>query len=246
MQILKFILIFLFNLLQYQATFGQNITNTMIKPPSALKYLVRPIENNNGNNDATLCILLHGIGSNKEDLFSFSAYLPKTLFVISAQAPNPYYSGYAWYNLNIFGDQIQSDLVEAKESLQLIHSFIEECKNYYNLKGKVILMGFSQGAIMSYAYAAHYPNQVKEVFAMSGYINQELFPPNFNPKSLANIKYFITHGMLDEVIPEIKAKESANWLQQNELNFEYKTYNMGHGIDQNCFHDILKQLQLTY
>ncbi|WP_246835824.1 hypothetical protein [Leptospira meyeri] len=50
-----------------------------------LEYLVRKpkvsIEN------PPLLLLLHGVGSNEEDLFSLSNYLPESLLVVSVRGP---------------------------------------------------------------------------------------------------------------------------------------------------------------
>ena len=52
-------------------------------------------------NNPPLLILLHGYGSNKQDLFSFAEELPDELLIISAQAPFEMgYGGYAWYAIN--------------------------------------------------------------------------------------------------------------------------------------------------
>ena len=50
-----------------------------------LKYLVREPENINSK--TPLLILLHGYGSNEEDLFSFVPTLPKEWLIISFRAP---------------------------------------------------------------------------------------------------------------------------------------------------------------
>jgi phospholipase/carboxylesterase len=64
-----------------------------------LHYIVRePIKK---NNKPPLIILMHGLGSNEKDLFSFTNQLPDSFLVISVRAP--YTIGkdsYAWYQLN--------------------------------------------------------------------------------------------------------------------------------------------------
>ncbi len=43
--------------------------------------------------------MLHGYGSNEEDLFSFAQELPDELLIISASAPLSLgFGSYAWYN----------------------------------------------------------------------------------------------------------------------------------------------------
>ena len=51
-------------------------------------------------------ILLHGYGSNEEDLFSLAPQLPEDVYVISVRAPydlQPY--GYAWYEITFDADE---------------------------------------------------------------------------------------------------------------------------------------------
>ena len=52
----------------------------------SLEYLVRHPEKLS-NNKSPLLVMLHGYGSNEQDLFSFASELPGELLVISARAP---------------------------------------------------------------------------------------------------------------------------------------------------------------
>ena len=99
---------------------------------SDLQYLVRPPKRVAEN--PPLLILLHGYGSNEQDLFSFAEELPDEFLIISAQAPLPMGGGsYAWYSIN-FDDKNGkfSDLEQAKESIDKIAIFIDQIKTKYN------------------------------------------------------------------------------------------------------------------
>ena len=66
----------------------------------SLYHLVR--ESKVVSEKSPLLVLLHGYGSDEEDLFSFADQLPADYFVISARAPiamQPY--GNAWYAINL-------------------------------------------------------------------------------------------------------------------------------------------------
>ncbi|WP_334057500.1 alpha/beta hydrolase [Polaribacter sp. P097] len=178
-----------------------------------------------------LLILLHGYGSNKEDLFSFAEELPKELLIISAQAPIEMgYGGYAWYAINF--DNVNgkfSDLKQAKESIDKIAIFIDDVKAKYNTNpNKTFLLGFSQGAILSYSLSLFYPNKVNHVIALSGYINVDLLPENIP----TNIKtdYYISHGIVDQVLPIDWARKSKPFLDSLNLQSVYSEYKVGHGV----------------
>lgn len=190
-----------------------------------------------------MILQLHGIGSNKDDLFSFAGQLPPEYLVVSAQAPIPYYGGWAWYNLYPAMDgNFTSNLEEAKDSVNKIIAFIKEAIEAYSTQEKVILMGFSQGCISSYAVANKAPELVKSIVGMSGYFNEEIVP--FDRKALQHIPIFATHGSEDAVIPIEKAKETYRVFEQADLAFHFTSYPMPHGVSPECLRDVIGFLKV--
>lgn len=178
-----------------------------------------------------LLILLHGYGSNEQDLFSFAEELPKELLIISVRAPYEIgYGGYAWYAINF--DNVNgkfSDLKQAKISLNKIAIFIDDIKTKYNTKpNKTFLLGFSQGAILSYSLSFFYPNKVNHIIALSGYLNTELLPEKISKE--IETDYYSSHGIVDQVLPVDWARKSETFLDNLELKNEYSEYNVGHGV----------------
>ncbi|WP_322550078.1 alpha/beta hydrolase [Flavobacterium psychraquaticum] len=187
-----------------------------------------------------LIVLLHGYGSNEEDLFSFAPELPKEYYVISVRAPfdlQPY--GHAWYAIHFDADENKfSDNDEAKESVQLIASFIDEITAKYPIdKDNINLIGFSQGAILSYATALTYPEKIAKVVALSGYLNLDIIPENIDKKSIAHLKFFISHGTVDQVIPVDWARKAKPALEALGLDVTYNEYPIGHGVAPQNFYD---------
>ena len=90
-----------------------------------LSYIIRRATNGSGPHP---CIfLLHGYGSNANDLYTFASYLPEQLTVISLEAPlfTPF-GGKAWYSIHFNNAQDKwSDLEEAKKSLTIITEQLE-------------------------------------------------------------------------------------------------------------------------
>ena len=202
---------------------------------SNLNYLIRqpktPTEN------PPLLVLLHGYGSNEQDLFSFAEELPDNLLIVSAQAPYAMGSGgYAWYAIN-FDDRDGkfSDLEQAKESIDKIALFIDEIKTKYNTNpDKTFLLGFSQGAALSYSLSFFYPNKVQHIIALSAYINTELLPVDISK----NIKtdYYCSHGTVDQIIPVEWARKSKPFLDNLALKNVYTEFPVGHGVPPQNFH----------
>lgn len=204
-----------------------------------LNYLVKEPKKIGVENPAI--ILIHGYGSNEEDLFSFASELPEDYYIFSIQAPYqvpPY--GFAWYaitfdeNMNKFSDDLQ-----AIESRELIMQFIEEIKLKYPISANNInLLGFSQGAILSYAIALTYPEKVNKVIALSGYFNEEIMTVNTDIEVYKNLKIFASHGTVDQVIPIEWARKTPEYLNKYQITFDYKEYPVGHGVAPQNFYDL--------
>ena len=209
-----------------------------------LHYLVQEPKTIKDQNP--LLILLHGYGSNEEDLFSFAPELPDDSYVISVRAPydlQPY--GHAWYAIHFDADENKfSDNVQAKQSVEIIASFIDEIVKQYPIDAKnVTLIGFSQGAILSYATALTYPEKVTKVVALSGYFNQEILPEVIDTKAISHLKFFVSHGSVDQVIPVDWARKAKPALENLGLEVEYQEYPIGHGVSPKNFFDFKNWLQ---
>lgn len=184
-----------------------------------------------------LLILLHGYGSNEQDLFSFASELPDELLIVSARAPYEMgYDAYAWYAINFDAQNGKfSDLVEAEKSIHTIANFIDEIKTTYSTNpDKTFLLGFSQGAILSYLTSFYYPNKVNYVIALSGYINFELLPAVIDNN--ITTEYYCSHGSVDQVLPVEWARKTAPYLNSLGFTNTYSEYPVGHGVaPQNFF-----------
>jgi phospholipase/carboxylesterase len=204
----------------------------------SLDYLIREPKIKLDKNP--LLLLLHGYGSNAEDLFSFANELPDEYYVISAQAPyDLQYGSYAWYAINFDADQNKfSDNEQAKSSRNLIASFIDELIDTYPIDSKAVsLLGFSQGAILSYAIALSHPEKIKNVIALSGYISAAICEENYQNNDFSKLKIFASHGVVDQVIPITWARKVKPFLDALAIESIYKEYPIGHGISPQIFAD---------
>lgn len=193
-----------------------------------------------------MLLLLHGYGSNEEDLFSFANELPDQYYVISARAPyDMMYNSFAWYAINFDADENKfSNLEEAQSSRVLIATFIDEVvQNYAIDANEVTLIGFSQGSILSYAVALSYPQKVQRVVAMSGYLNTEMADENYRTNDFSNLKIFASHGTVDQVIPVDWARNSIPKIKALGIDIVYKEYPVGHGVAPQNFFDLKNWLQ---
>lgn len=195
-----------------------------------------------------LLLLLHGYGSNEEDLFSFASELPEEYYVISARAPyDMQYGSYAWYAINFDADEKRfSDLDQARTSRDLIVQFIDELTTTYPIdEKKITLIGFSQGSILSYAVALSYPQKIQRIVGMSGYFNEDIAIENYKNNDFNNLKIFASHGNVDQVVPVEWARKAKPVLDSLGIENVYKEYPVGHGVAPQNFYDFRNWLKET-
>lgn len=212
--------------------------------PLSLYHLIRP--SSLKNKRPPVIFLFHGYGSNEEDLYSFASELPAEFFIISARAPHqlpPF--GNAWYAINFdasFGKW--SDVEQAILSRNRIVNFIEEaCEAYQLDKDNVTLLGFSQGTVLSYAVALSYPDKVKNVVALSGYIDENILEKNYSQKDHKSLKIYASHGQVDQIIPPEWAQKAPILLKKLGIDFIYEEFPVGHGVSAENFYSFKKWLE---
>ncbi|OIQ23729.1 alpha/beta hydrolase-fold protein [Lacinutrix sp. MedPE-SW] len=189
--------------------------------------------------NAPLLILFHGYGSDENDLFSFATELPEELFIVSARAPYPMQPfGNAWYAINFDAEKGKwSDNEQAIKSRDLIASFIDEVIAKYPVnKDNVSLLGFSQGSILSYAVALTYPEKIRNIIALSGYVNSDLFEIK-TKDNYKHLSFYCSHGSVDQVIPVDWARQSPKFLEALDIDYKYSEFPVGHGVAPQNFYE---------
>lgn len=209
----------------------------MTTAPLSLEHIIRPSSLTEGK--PPVLFMLHGYGSNEEDLFSFAPELTMELCIISVRAPYPMEPfGNAWYAINFDAQQGKwSDDEQAVLSREKIVKFIEEaCKSYGLDDKRITLLGFSQGTILSYAVGLSYPEKIKNVIALSGYINEKILVEGYADKNYDNLMIYASHGQVDQVIPSEWAQKASPFLDKLGIDHVYEEFPVGHGVAPQNFH----------
>ena len=190
---------------------------------------------------APTLVLLHGYGSNKEDLFGLQPYF-KGINLVCFQAPiDMGTGGYAWYPIdwNNGARIINSEEVASAQSLVL--DAVNEWTSSNQISGRLVLGGFSQGAILSIAVYAGGFRADGYVF-LSGYALPEWQHLLSSFKS--QIPVFQSHGTEDPVIPFDWAQATSKLLVTNP-NYNFYEYAMGHNLNMPCILKLQEFLKNT-
>ena len=181
-------------------------------------------------------ILLHGRGADEEDLLGLAPYLDERLLIIAVRAPYAFQfgGGYTWYDVRDIGTP---DPTMFKSSYDRLSTFIDDARAQYPIeRGRLYLLGFSMGTILSYALSLSRATMFRGVIANSGYIAEGThltYPWN----KVTSTEFFVAHGTQDLVIPVQLARRARQLLEENHLRFEYKEYPMAHEISEESLHD---------
>jgi len=185
----------------------------------ALDVISSPLVN--GQKPEFIFVLLHGWGANYHDLTALTSMLnlPSCLYLFP-NAPYPHYQvsgGRSWYALENDNEGIEASLDQLYQWLLSLEDTTEIPLS------KTIIGGFSQGGAMSLDVGLQLP--VAGVVSLSGYLHfqptaeRNPFPPTF-----------ISHGILDTVVPIKTAQETKQKLEAVGVNVEYHEFNIAHEI----------------
>ena len=179
---------------------------------------------------APTLVLLHGYGSNKEDLFGLQPYF-KGYNLVCFQAPiDMGMGGYAWYPIDWNNGAKIIDSEEVASAKSLVLNAIEDWTASNEIRGRVVIGGFSQGAILSTAVYASGVKATGYVF-LSGYALPEW--RNLLSSFVSEIPVFQSHGTEDPVIPFEWAQATAELLTANP-NYNFHEFAMGHSLNMPC------------
>ncbi len=203
-----------------------------------LKYIIRePLVT---SKKPPVLFMLHGYGSNEQDLFSFASHLPKELLIVSAQAPlSMGFGAYAWFEIDFDGEKgSRTNTEQAIQAVERIENLVNEITKKYDVDlNKRFMLGFSQGSILSYAYAFKNPEVIKNFITLSGYINHEIINEFKTKEAYKDLDFFVSHGTQDQILPIEWARQIPKILDEYQIKYVYKEYPVGHGVSPENFND---------
>lgn len=191
---------------------------------------------NNWNKKSPIVVLLHGYGSNMRDLPSLMDFLPGLPWV-SLQAPlDAGNGGFAWAPLKQPGNPLTEDIEPATER---IWSWIDA-----NLPSSapLILVGFSQGGLMTTQLLRTRPKRIKAAVILAGFtLGAEQPADQWLAENKPKVIY--CRGLNDQVISPDAVVRTEAWLARC-TSASLKTYpGLGHSIDERVMEDVVEYLE---
>ena len=176
-----------------------------------------------GKKAKQLVILLHGLGANGLDLFSLTHYFTQVLpdaHFISPNAPfkHPMVPmGYQWFDIESWDEDYVYNGI--KIAAPILENFIATNLEKLSLDYKdLLLIGFSQGAMMSLHVA---PRLAKSIAGVIGFSGALVKPTALVKEVRSKCPILLVHGDQDQVINYIELEKATDVFK--ELNFAVTT-----------------------
>jgi phospholipase/carboxylesterase len=178
--------------------------------------------------DLPLVVTLHGRGASADDLAPLAPEIDATHYrYIFPNGRLPVdlggWMGFAWYNV---GNQA-ADLPSSRAAAEAL---LRELWAGSGLgPAQTVLLGFSQGAVLTLDVGLRSPERFAGLVAMSGY----LFEDAALPAALAaarDQRVLIVHGVHDPVLPIDRGRAARAVLEAAGLQPEYHEFPMGHEV----------------
>jgi phospholipase/carboxylesterase len=203
---------------------------------AGLDYEIQMPEN--GEAPKKLVFLLHGLGSNAQDLMGLVPYwkekLQHTAF-ISPNAPFPCDmapTGYQWFSLQDRGQDAMMDGI--KQAVPKLNDFINAHLEKFGLTEKDFgVVGFSQGTMLSLFAMPRREKACACVLGYSGALFDDGKLQN-EPDSLTKMPIMLVHGTDDEIVAFSAFQDSGTIL--HSVGFDVQGLackGLGHSIDEN-------------
>jgi phospholipase/carboxylesterase len=181
-------------------------------------------------------VMVHGWLGNEKVMGIFERTIPPGVVAVSPRAPVEVDAdSFGWFSLVEDEATFQSGLAALRE-------FVAGLPQAYPVDAaRVLLMGFSQGAVMSYALQAGEPGLVAGVAGLAGFLPEParawLSPGRLDGKSI-----FIAHGTEDVTVPVEQARLARAAFQQAGAEVEYHEYAVGHKLNAHGMSDLKRWL----
>ena len=188
-------------------------------------------------------VLLHGRGDSAAGILPLAYEFERDdLLVISVQAPlelgGVMAGGYEWYRLR---EPRRLDEATLRASLDALAEFLDTVKAAYPIDPeRIVLLGFSQGAVMSLGAQALRPDSVAGVIALSGYFPIEVEP---DAGKLVGRPAFVAHGVYDDIIPVDAGRRTRDLLERHGVDLTYREYPMAHQVSAEEMDDVRTWLE---
>ncbi len=174
-----------------------------------------------------LLLMIHGWTGDENSMWIFPGNFPKNYWFLAPRAPwqSPN-GGYSWRETR----QAWPTVEDFRPAVNQLLEFVDYWAEKKELDVSTFdVIGFSQGGAMAASLAFLYPQRVKKVGIMAGFVPVNALP-NPEEKPLHGKTIFVAHGTQDQTVSIELAKASMNTLRAGGAEVIYSEADVGHKL----------------
>lgn len=180
-------------------------------------------------------VMLHGRLGNEEVMWVFRRTVPQGWLAVAPRATlrDPA-GGYSWA---IGPNDEWPSVSDFDPATEAVKRFIDSLPSLYNADPeRTYLMGFSQGAAVSFCTALRHPGLVQGIASLVGFV--PLADDTEFSGALADLPVFMAVGRDDHLVPPVVAHQSRDFLLAAGADLEYHEYDIGHKMTASGLRDL--------
>ncbi len=196
-----------------------------------LSFLHRPAAA--GTAQPWLLLLMHGVGSNEDDLFGLAPHVPAHFHVLSLRAPNVLGAGaYAWFEFGVTaqGERVINEAQEVASRQTVAQTVASAAQQLGIAPGRVVVGGFSQGGIMALSLLLTQPALLQAAMVLHSRLLPQVLPLVAPPEALQGRQLWLSHGTRDQVIPLANAHATRTFVTTLPVDLHYVEFPNAHEI----------------
>jgi phospholipase/carboxylesterase len=171
-----------------------------------------------------LMVMLHGLGDSIEGY----RWLPEAMDLpwlnyLLVNAPDDYYGGYSWFDLNNVMPGVQ-------RSRKLLFALLDDLRGRGFPAEQVTLGGFSQGCLMAVEIGLRYAHRLAGVVGISGWVCEPEKMLKEIPPVARQQRLLMTHGMSDPLVPIAQVRPQIPLLKSGGINLEWREFKKVHTV----------------
>lgn len=180
-----------------------------------------------------LVVLIHGYGSNGDDLISLAAMIQPALPGAAFVAPNApsqmpgMAAAHQWWPIDTFS--MAERAAGAQSAAPALEAFItEELKNTGLASDRLLLVGFSQGTMMALHVGLRRSDAIAGIVGISGML---VAPERLEEEIQSRPPVLLIHGTEDDIVPFGSMEQASTALAKVHVPVEtHVSPGVGHSV----------------
>jgi phospholipase/carboxylesterase len=184
-------------------------------------------------------LLLHGWTGDENSMWAFAKNFSPQYAILAPRAPflaPKEKGGYSWRDLKP-GTWGKPTLDELRPPADGLVSLVDGWLAALNIPdARFDVAGFSQGGALATLLAILYPQRIRKLAVLAGFVPKGVDDAQLTPGLLSGIDCFWAHGTQDDLVTFERGRESAQRLEAAGAQVRFCEADVGHRVSRECRH----------